>query len=94
MQLAPDRRGRQDQGEQARNGQGRKKTSWTWPENGERSGDGINNERVQAVWESDVESCRISLKEAVPCGHGFSLGEQGSLENKESDWRDAAFAEE
>lgn len=40
MQLAPDRRGRQHQGEQARNGEGRKKTSWTWPENGERSDDG------------------------------------------------------
>lgn len=45
---------------------------------------GMNNE-------SDMENCRISLKEAVHC---FSLGEQGNLESKESDWRGAAFAEE
>lgn len=32
----------------------------------------INNECVQAVWESSVETCRIALKEAVHC---FSLWE-------------------
>lgn len=31
---------------------------------------GINTECVQAVWESKVETCRISLKEAEHC---FSL---------------------
>lgn len=52
---------------------------------------------LSSVWESDVESCRISLEEA---GHCFSLGELGgeqggSSENKDSDCRGgAAFAEE
>lgn len=27
----------------------------------------VNNECVQAVWESDVETCGKSLKEAVHC---------------------------
>lgn len=51
---------------------------------------------LSSLWESDVESCRISLEEA---GHCFSLGElggeQGNVENKDSDCRgDAALAEE
>lgn len=51
---------------------------------------------LSSLWESDVESCRISLEEA---GHCFSLGELGgeqdSVENKDSDCRGgAALAEE